>query len=497
MVQGTASSVGKSALVTALCRIYSRRGFRVAPFKAQNMALNSHVTPDGGEMGRSQASQAEACGLLPLVDMNPVLLKPSSDRKSQVIVNGRVLASMDAREYYAFRHTLRPAVREAYSRLAAAHDIVILEGAGSPAEINLRENDLVNMGMAAMADSPVLLVADIDRGGVFASLYGTAALLPQSERARIKGFVINKFRGDVGILEPGLAEIYALTGVPVMGVLPHWHIDIDEEDSLAERLSRKPGKDGGDAVTIAVVKLSRLSNFTDFAVFDLFDDVRLCYVEPHEDLGMPDMVVLPGSKSTMRDLALLRETGMAEALLAYRASGGVVAGVCGGFQMLGESVADPSGAESDKPFMPGLALLDMRTVFLPEKSTLQIQGRALPCPGVWGSLAGADVEGYEIHMGNAVFGPGRRPLLRLADGREEGCVSEDGNVFGTYMHGVFDCIPATRALVNALRARRGLVPLSAAHLPATRREYRLSQYDLLADVVEAHLDMRAVDAIIG
>ncbi|CAK7062031.1 MAG: Cobyric acid synthase [Desulfovibrio sp.] len=496
MVQGTASSAGKSALVTALCRIYARRGFRVAPFKAQNMALNSYVTPEGGEIGRSQAAQAEACGIQPSTDMNPVLLKPNSDRRSQVIVNGRVRTTLDAKEYYAFRHTLQPEVRAAYARLAAVNDIIIIEGAGSPAEINLRENDLVNMGMAAMADAPVLLVADIDRGGVFASLYGTAALLAPEERARITGFVINKFRGDVSILEPGLDELEKLTGIPTLGVLPYWQIPLDEEDSLAERLVRRVKPSGPDTVDIAVLKLPRLSNFTDFAVFDLFDDVRLRYVETDGDLGAPDMVILPGSKNTVHDLAALEKSGMADAVRAYHASGGVVAGICGGFQMLGTAIADPGGVESGAFRVDGLGLLDMHTVFAAEKRTVRVSGTVTACPGVLAAVSGLPVEGYEIHMGRSSFDLSRHPFLTLATGELEGAVSPDGRVFGTYMHGVFDSVPVARALANGLRALRGLPERSAAHLPATYGEYRRAQYDALADIVEAHLNMDMIDAII-
>ncbi|MDL2209200.1 cobyric acid synthase [Desulfovibrio sp. OttesenSCG-928-O18] len=491
MVQGTASSAGKSALVTGLCRLYSRRGLRVAPFKAQNMALNSFVTLEGGEIGRSQAAQAEACGIAPSVLMNPVLLKPSSDRKSQVIVNGRVLATMDAREYYAFRHTLRPAVYEAFAALAATHDLVVIEGAGSPAEINLRENDLVNMGMAAMGEAPVILVGDIDRGGVFASLYGTVMLLEPEERAHIKGIIVNKFRGDVGILEPGLRRIEALLHIPVLGVLPYWDIRVEEEDSLAERLVQA----SAGSVDIAVVKLPRLSNFTDFSVFDLLPDIRLRYVKPGDALGVPDMVILPGSKNTIHDMRLLHETGMAEAIAAYHAAGGIVAGVCGGFQMLGKEIADPEGTESDVAHVAGLGLLDVGTVFDPQKRTVQARGSVLPVPGIMRSAAGLAVEGYEIHMGRTTPGPEARPFLSLE--APDGAVSPDGRVFGTYLHGLFDSFPVARALVNALRERRNLPPLpETPDLPATYREYRLAEYDRLADVLEEHLDMRALDAII-
>lgn len=493
MVQGTASSAGKSALVTGLCRLYSRRGLRVAPFKAQNMALNSRITPDGGEIGGAQAAQAEACGLVPSVHMNPVLLKPTSDRRSRVLVNGREEAVMDAREYYAFRHTLKPRVAEAFATLAGDSDLVVIEGAGSPAEINLRENDLVNMGMAAMADAPVILVGDIDRGGVFASLYGTVLLLEPEERARIKGFVINKFRGDESILEPGVRRLEELAGIPVLGVLPYWDIHIEEEDSLAERLERTPqGRADSD---IVVLHLPRMANATDFGVFDCFPQVRLRYVKPGADLGAPDMVIVPGSTNIAHDMRLLRETGTADALRAYHARGGIVGGVCGGYRMLGTVIGNPGDPEEGEPEIPGLGLLDVITVFTPRTGALHTSGMVLPVPGILANAAGHTVTGCSAHTGETAWGPAARPLLEGAVCC--GAVSADGRVFGACLHGLFDSFPVTRALIDALRRRAGLPPLPEdAGMPATYREYRLAQYDRLADVLEQHLDMPALDAII-
>lgn len=497
MVQGTASSAGKSVLVTGLCRLYARRGLRVAPFKAQNMALNSFVTPDGGEIGRSQAVQAEACGIAPSVLMNPVLLKPNSDHTSQAIVAGKAVANMNAMEYYAWRHTLKPRVAAAFAQLAAANDLIILEGAGSPAEINLRENDLVNMGMAAMVDAPVILVSDIDRGGVFASLYGTVKLLEPEEQARIKGLVVNKFRGDVSILEPGLRRLETLLDIPVLGVLPYGNFRVEEEDSLAERLKNARAA-GPDDLDIAVVKLPRIANFTDFGIFDLIPGVALRYVLPCEPLGNPDMLILPGSKSTMADLRAIKESGMAEAVRKYHAAGGVVAGICGGYQMLGAAIDDPEGAESDVAHMEGLGLLDCRTAFQPEKHTVQSGGVVLSVSGVLAGAAALPVEGYEIHMGRTMRGRRAQPLVCLGDGTEEGAVSPEGRVFGTYLHGIFDSFPIALALVNALRAEKGLERVDFGEgVPGTYREYRMAQYDLVADMLEEFLDMRALDAIAG
>ncbi len=494
MVQGTSSSAGKSVLVTGLCRLYARRGLRVAPFKAQNMALNSFVTPDGGEIGRSQAVQAEACGILPTVAMNPVLLKPNSDHRSQVVVNGRVSATLNAKEYYAWRHTLIPTVRNAFESLAGAHDLVIIEGAGSPAEINLRENDLVNMGMAAMADSPVILVGDIERGGVFASLYGTVALLEPEERARIRGFVVNRFRGDMSILEPGLRQLESLARIPVLGVLPYRDIRIEEEDSLAERLGAARAAGPGDP-DIALIRLPRMANFTDFGIFDMLPGVVLRYVPPGEPFGEPDMVIIPGSKSTIADMATLHKTGASAMIREYRAKGGVVAGICGGYQMLGVSIADPDRSESEQEGIQGLGFLDVRTVFGVRKRIVRTAGEVLPAKGLFAGAGGLPVEGYEIHMGRTTRLSNASPLLRLTDGSPEGAISPDGQVFGIYMHGVFDSFPIARALADELRRRRGLALPAWTPPFATYSAYRLAQYDRLADMLEEHLDMRALEAI--
>lgn len=495
MVQGTASSAGKSLLVTALCRIFHRQGIRVAPFKSQNMSLNSHVTQEGHEMGRAQAVQAEAAGLAPSSLMNPILLKPSSDRKSQIIINGVVSGVMDAKEYYERRGAFRSAVRASFDALRAAHDLIILEGAGSPAEINLRENDLANMGMAAMAKAPVILVADIDRGGVFASLYGTVKLLEPAEQERIKGFVINKFRGERSILEPGLAQLKALLARPVLGVLPYMDIHIDEEDSLAERLNptQHTGPDASQRLDIAVIRLPRLSNFTDFAPLDIQPDVDLRYVHSARALGRPDMIILPGTKSTMADLDFLQQNGLAEALRALHAEGTPVFGICGGYQMLGAFLHDARGVESAVPRMDGLALLPLSTDFTERKTTLKTRMTVTAGHGLFSDAQGLHVEGYEIHMGRTTPQEPVEGLGVLGETRE-GAVSRDGWTAGTYVHGIFDNLAFTRTVLNNLRARRGLAPL-----PVTRGGYnsfRQTEYDRLADMVESCLDMRELRRII-
>jgi adenosylcobyric acid synthase len=487
MIQGTASSAGKSLLVTALCRVFLRRGFSPAPFKSQNMALNSFVTDDQREIGRAQAVQAQAAGLAPETRMNPILLKPSSDRKSQVIVDGLAIGHMDATEYFAFRPSLRPKVERAFASLAAEHSPIIIEGAGSPAEINLLENDLVNMGMAALAEAPVVLVADIDRGGVFAALYGTVMLLPEEDRVRIKGFVINKFRGSLSILEPGIRRMEELLDIPCLGVLPFERFDIDDEDGLAESLLRRtPARDRFD---VAAVRLSRLSNFTDLAVFDRLAGVSLRWVELAEELGTPDLLILPGSKSTAADLEHLRAGGLALEIQRFARQGGCVFGICGGFQMLGHTIEDPDGVEDDVPRVAGLGLLDVRTRFHPDKSLAQAEGRTESLPGGLRQLSDLPVRGYEIHMGQTTVGPDADPLVRLADGRVDGAVNAAGTVAGTYLHGIFDSPDFAAALVNALGGNT-TPPLD----PVALRE---AEFDRLADFVEAHLDIGALARIAG
>jgi adenosylcobyric acid synthase len=475
MVQGTMSGAGKSLLVTALCRIFLQDGWRVAPFKSQNMALNSYVTPDGLELGRAQAVQAEAAGLACDVRMNPILLKPSSDTGSQLIVNGRVRGEYHAAEYFRRKQELIPDILAAYRSLAAEHDILVLEGAGSPAEINLREHDIVNMGLAELVNAPVLLVGDIDRGGVFAQLYGTVALLRPEERRRVVGTVINKFRGDVELLRPGLTELEELTGVPVLGVVPWLAADIDDEDSLAPRLARSRAE---RALDVAVVRLPHISNFTDFPPLEEHPALGVRYVDRGERLGRPDLVILPGTKSTMEDLLWLRRSGLAEAIKKLAAEGVPVLGICGGYQMLGETLSDPEGVERGGT-MRGLGLLPCRTVFSRRKTRTRQRAVHLP--------SGSRLEGYEIHMGETDTGDAA-PFCRLADGSREGAVR--GQISGTYLHGLFDTGALTVWLAERLAARKGLRLEPVTVEP--RAAYRQRQYDLLGSTVRAHLDMAAL-----
>ena len=471
MIQGTMSNAGKSLLAAGLCRALRQDGCRVAPFKSQNMALNSFITAGGGEMGRAQVVQAEAAGVAPDVRMNPILLKPTTDMGSQVIVNGRALGNMNAMEYYRRKAEFVPAVLEAYRSLAAEYDVIVIEGAGSPAEINLKREDIVNMGLARLVDAPVLLVGDIDRGGVFAQLYGTVALLEPEERARIKGTVVNKFRGDRAILEPGLAQLEKLCGVPVVGVLPYLHVDIDDEDSLSNRFDRGGAR---KLVDIAVIRLPRISNFTDFSPFERYENVSLRYVDSPRDLHQPDLILLPGTKSTIGDLRWLRQSGLEAAVQQAAARGTAVMGICGGYQMLGRSISDPEGVEAAAgTSIAGLGLLEMDTVFREEKIQTQSRGVFGPVEGIFAPLSGMAYEGYEIHMGRA--------------GEDLPVLAGRGNICGTYLHGVFDGVGVADAVLRILCERKGA---DFARLGAFDADaYKERQYDTLAQAVRDNLDM--------
>ena len=480
MIQGTMSSAGKSLLAAGLCRIFRQDGLRVAPFKSQNMALNSFITRDGGEMGRAQVVQAEAAGILPDVRMNPILLKPTTDVGSQVIVNGQVQGNLRAMDYYRRKKEYIPAILEAYNSLSAEYDVIVIEGAGSPAEINLKQNDIVNMGLAQLVDAPVLLVGDIDRGGVFAQLYGTVVLLEPEERARVKGTIVNKFRGDRAILEPGIKTLEELCGVPVAGVVPYLDLDLDDEDSLTERFHRAESR---RAIDIAVIRLPRISNFTDFSPFERYENVSLRYVGKVEELHHPDLIFLPGTKSTIADLQWLRQSGLEGAILKAADAGAVVFGVCGGYQMLGRRIADPEGAEAaGVTEIAGLGLLEMDTVFSPEKIQTQTRGVLGPVEGILSPLSGQPYTGYEIHMGRS-----ESPAPPLAKGA--------GAVYGSYIHGLFDAPGVADVIVEALARRKGLAPEALGRFdPAA---YKEEQYDRLADAVRAGLDMNLVYRILN
>lgn len=480
MVQGTTSDAGKSTVVAGLCRVLARAGTRVAPFKPQNMALNSAVTADGGEIGRAQALQAQAARLAPHTDMNPVLLKPSSDTGAQVIIHGRARLDLDARAYHAYKPEAMKAVLASHARLEQAYDVVLVEGAGSPAEINLRERDIANMGFAERVDCPVVLVADIDRGGVFAHLVGTLDCLSDSERARVTGFIINRFRGDISLLEPGLDWLTARTGKPVFGVLPYLHgLHLDAEDAI---IGTQATRSGAQRLRVIVPVLPRIANHTDFDALRAHPQVDLQFIGPGMPVPPADLVVLPGSKSVRADLAFLRANGWEAALQRHLRYGGKLVGICGGMQMLGRQVHDPDGREGPAGSSAGLGWLDYETTLAAEKQLRQVSGR----------LADADapVRGYEIHLGVTTGAGLERPALWLDRGdgtmRPDGACSADGQVMATYVHGLFDDPAGCQALLHWA----GLDGAQAVDLDALRE----GSIERLADTLAAHLDLGAMFA---
>ena len=496
MVQGTMSNVGKSVVAAGLCRIFRQDGYKVAPFKSQNMALNSFITKEGLEMGRAQVMQAEAAGTEPCVAMNPILLKPTNDTGSQVIVNGEVLGTMNARDYFKMKKSLVPDVMKAYRKLEEQYDIIVIEGAGSPAEINLKQDDIVNMGMAKMANAPVLLVGDIDRGGVFAQLYGTVALLEEDERRLIKGLIINKFRGDKTILEPGVGMLEKLTQLPVLGVTPYLPVSLEDEDSLSERLEGRTDTQTVSLLDLAVIRLPRISNFTDFNVFEGISGVSVRYVSAAHQLGNPDLILLPGTKNTMRDLLWMRQNGLEASVLKAHKAGSVVFGICGGYQMLGRQISDPEGVEEGGSIR-GMGLLDAETVFEPEKARTRVEGHILPVDGILEPLSHTAVAGYEIHMGRTVIGDGTKPFTEIENSitgerKQEGACGK--NVYGSYLHGIFNQEEVAVRVVRALARAKGITEEMGMEMDFA--SFKETQYDLLAEGLRAHLDMKRIYGIL-
>ncbi len=478
MVQGTTSDAGKSTLVTALCRWVVRQGVPVVPFKPQNMALNSAVTAEGGEIGRAQAVQAQAANLAPHTDMNPVLLKPNSDTGSQVIIHGRAVTSMNAVAYHDYKAIAMQAVLASHARLSAAYPVVMVEGAGSPAEINLRANDIANMGFAEAVDCPVLLIADINRGGVFAHLVGTLELLSPSEQARVKGFIINRFRGDIALLQPGLDWLEARTGKPVMGVLPYvMDLHLEAEDGIDQRQIDKAAQ----VLNVVVPVLPRISNHTDFDPLRLHPQVDLQFVGPGQAIPAADLIILPGSKSVRSDLAYLRANGWDTAIARHLRYGGKVLGICGGLQMLGEQVHDPLGLEGPEGSSDGLGLLAFSTTLEAEKQLRNVHGRLV--------LEEAPVSGYEIHAGVTRGAALAQPAVRLDDGRSDGACSDDGQILGTYLHGLFE----TPAACSAVLRWAGLQDVQEVDYHGLRER----DIERLADLVEQHLDTRLLRQLCG
>lgn len=491
MVQGTASDVGKSVVATALCRIFARAGQRVAPFKAQNMSLNAAVTADGGEIGRAQAAQAEAAGVPPHVDMNPILLKPESDRRAQLVVRGRAVGRLDWTAYRAMAPELRTVVAASLARLRASHDVVVIEGAGNPAEPNFRDDEIVNMAVARLTGAPVLLVGDIDRGGVFAAFVGTLALLPDDDRVRVAGFVVNKFRGDPALLAPALADVEARTGVPVLGVIPYLaDVGVPAEDSCDIGVLEHPAD--SEALNLGLIRLPHIANFDDFEPLAEEPGVRVRLVDGPVAAPGCDALVLPGSKSTVADLAWLQARGLDRAVSDFARRGGAVLGVCGGYQMLGDVVRDPAGVESETAEAAGLGLLPGVTCFARAKRTVRVRARVATDRGAFGSAAGADFDAYEIHAGRTDAGGDGAPFEVIAPERRMDGAQRDG-VVGTYLHGLFEHGGVRRAFLTwvAGRARRNPCADWGGDRPRTRR------WDALADAVSAALDLGAVGRLVG
>ncbi|WP_251860123.1 cobyric acid synthase [Clostridium sp. Marseille-Q2269] len=487
MIQGTASSVGKSLIVTALCRIFKQDGYSVCPYKSQNMSLNSYITLDGKEMGRAQVLQAYAAGLEPEAYMNPILLKPSSDKKSQIIVNGKVYGNSTAMEYHILKPKFKEMLKEQFNKLEENFDIIVMEGAGSPAEINLRENDIVNMGMAELADAPVLLVGDIDKGGVFASLAGTMLLLTEEEKARVKGNIINKFRGDVEILKPGLDMLEDIVHIPCLGVVPYTRLQLEDEDGAVEF-----NKKVYAPIDIAVIRMPHISNFTDLDALKLEEDVSIRFVTSKEEFKKPDLLIIPGSKNTIEDLLYLRQCGLEQKIKEYSNEGKII-GICGGYQVLGRKIKDPYKVETDLGEIDGLNLLDMETIFEKEKVMTRVNAKLI------NEENNNTVYGYEIHMGITKTGENIEPLFKIYDKNGEksdwvdGVINEKGNVMGTYIHGVFDGIGFREKIVNELRVKKGLNPKKSQ----TYEHIREKELDKLADIVRESLDMKKIYSIMN
>jgi adenosylcobyric acid synthase len=489
MIQGTASSVGKSIMVTALCRIFRQDGFLVAPFKAQNMALNSFVTREGGEIGRAQAVQAEASGIEPSVNMNPVLLKPEGETTAQVIVLGKVVNKLDAAQYYNYTPHLLRIIEDSLAQLRSAYDIVVIEGAGSPAEINLKEREIVNMRISKMIGAPVLLVGDIDRGGVFASLIGTLQLLTEDERSLIKGFIINKFRGNSELLKPGLDILEKQTGKPVLGVIPYFRgITIAQEDSVY--LEERPTASPNGNVDVAIIYLPHISNYDDFDPLEE-QGCTVRYITKASEMDNPDLIILPGTKSTIADLIHLKQQGLTQAIVQQAKAGIPVIGICGGYQMLGRSISDPEGVESKNGSIPGLGLLDCETIFNCSKTTTQVRAKVAADAGLLRGLKGTEIQGYEIHMGQTKS-QNHLPAFQITETPQgkpdyyDGTITNNGLIFGTYIHGIFHNTDFTHAILNRLRQRRGLPTTTATII--NRQEH----YDKLAELVRQNIDMQRV-----
>ena len=488
MIVGTSSGAGKSLFVTALCRIFYKDKYKVSPFKSQNMALNSYITKDGKEMGRAQVVQAEASGLEPDVNMNPILLKPSTMNKIQIIVCGKSIGNMSGVEYNQYKKNLIPVLKETYSKIENENDIVVIEGAGSPAEINIKEEDISNFAMARIADAPVILVADIDRGGVFASIYGTIMLLNEEDRKRIKGIVINKFRGNKEVLKSGFEIIENLTGVKTLGVIPYTDIDIEDEDSLTEKYKSFKLNKNSNKIKISVIKLKHISNATDIDALSIYNDVEIQFVTERSQIGNEDLIIIPGSKNTIDDLKWLKESGIAEEIIKKARTEAIIFGICGGFQILGNKVKDPYHIEGDIEELNGLGLLDLETIMENEKTLVQYKGKLSVNNGILKTLNNFEIKGYEIHQG-------------ITKGNEKNLTTDNrtifvnrDNIIATYLHGIFDNKNFTDVLLNEIRRRKGLEEVNNN---ISYEEYKLKEFDKLEKLVRENVDIDEIYKIIG
>ncbi|CKG93247.1 Cobyric acid synthase [Fusobacterium polymorphum] len=487
MIVGTSSGAGKSLFVTALCRIFYKDKYKVSPFKAQNMALNSYITKDGKEMGRAQVVQAEASGLEPDVNMNPILLKPSTMNKIQIIVCGKSIGNMSGVEYNQYKRNLIPILKETYSKIESKNDIVVIEGAGSPAEINIKEEDISNFAMARIADAPVILVADIDRGGVFASIYGTIMLLKEEDRKRIKGIVINKFRGNKEVLKAGFEIIENLTGVKTLGVIPYTSIDIEDEDSLSEKYKSFKLNKNSNKIKISVIKLKHISNVTDIDALSIYDDAEIHFVTERSQIGNEDLLIIPGSKNTIDDLKWLKESGIAEEIIKRARTETIIFGICGGFQILGNKVKDPYHIEGDIEELNALGLLDLETIMENEKTLVQYNGKLAVDNGLLKILNNFEIKGYEIHQG-------------ITKGNEKNLTTDDrtifvnrDNIIATYLHGIFDNKDFTDLLLNEIRKRKGLEQVNNN---ISYEEYKLKEFDKLEKLVRENVDIDEIYKIL-
>ncbi|WP_339006274.1 cobyric acid synthase [Fusobacterium animalis] len=488
MIVGTSSGAGKSLFVTALCRIFYKDKYKVSPFKSQNMALNSYITKDGKEMGRAQVVQAEASGLEPDVNMNPILLKPSTMNKIQIIVCGKSIGNMSGVEYNQYKKNLISVLKETYSKIENENDIVVIEGAGSPAEINIKEEDISNFAMARIADAPVILVADIDRGGVFASIYGTIMLLKEEDRKRIKGIVINKFRGNKEVLKSGFEIIENLTGVKTLGVIPYTDIDIEDEDSFTEKYKSFKLNKNSNKIKISVIKLKHISNVTDIDALSIYNDVEIQFVSERSQIGNEDLIIIPGSKNTIDDLKWLKESGIAEEIIKRARTETIIFGICGGFQILGNKVKDPYHIEGDIEELNGLGLLDLETIMENEKTLVQYKGKLSVNNGILKTLNNFEIKGYEIHQG-------------ITKGNEKNLTTDNrtifvnrDNIIATYLHGIFDNKDFTDVLLNEIRRRKGLEEVNNN---ISYEEYKLKEFDKLEKLVRENVDIDEIYKIIG